>query len=215
LYEHSNYDENHTDVYEVGRDISHSLVTRFGLKSLFPKYKYTDQFPIAWVSPSRFLAVVQNNEFKVDTPIYVPVDEGSPWLVLFDAVTGKIVWKTQIKDNFSPSEFQQPSPTSALAQIDKKVYEISLPDGKLIERPIFKFTAFAASPDKKTMAFFDFRKLFVSAIDGENRKVIFDLPDDWKHDLDHKGLGVRPPLWSPDGETIIIFGEKQLYFVRQ
>jgi hypothetical protein len=214
LYEHNGENGGSADFYDLAADRNYPLAGRFNFKRVFPKYKRTFERPVAWISPSRFLA-------EVDEDQSAPVDENEDesdtksWLVLFDAATGKIIWKRQSNLEMFPPYFHQLSATKALAETDGGIYEISLADGRLKRIiPHFYGNSISISPDKKQLAYFSAHQLYVAAIGGENEKPVFDLPAEWKSVSAYKGMGAMPPLWSPDGKRLIIFDEKRALFIR-
>jgi hypothetical protein len=117
LYEHGAESSNHADFYDVRENVNHPMSKRFNFRAAFPRYKKTLEVPIAWVDRDRFLAIVEENKLGVDVLYRQEYTDGTEWLVLCDASTGKIVWKKQAGITFLPSQFQQISPTKGIAQI--------------------------------------------------------------------------------------------------
>jgi Tol biopolymer transport system component len=213
LYEHNGESGGNTDFYDINADRNHSIAVRFDFKRIFPQYKSTFERPIAWISPSRFLAEVDENQ---TAPADKYKADSKPWLILFDAEIGKIVWKRQTTFELIPPYFHQLSPTKALMENDGGVYEISLASGKSeMALPALDGKAISVSPDKKQIAYFDIKHLYISSLDGKNAKSILDLPYDWTGVSAYKDMGtLTPPLWSPDGKRLVIFDEKRVLFIR-
>jgi Tol biopolymer transport system component len=101
-----------------------------------------------------------------------------------------------------------------LVNYDEDVYELSLADGK--ERQIRGISgkSLALSPDKKKIAFIKSNRVFTALINGGSKKTVLDLPPEWKPATDYKGMGEHPPMWSPTGDGLVLFGENQLLIAR-
>jgi hypothetical protein len=56
LYEHGAEDNNNADIYDIALNKNYPLSKYFNFKKEFPKYKWIDEMPIAWVGTNRFLA---------------------------------------------------------------------------------------------------------------------------------------------------------------
>ena len=55
----------------------------------------------------------------------------------------------------------------------------------------------------------------VAAIAGIGTQKLLELEPTWKSEEDYKGMGNRPPLWSPNGDTLVLFGKGQLLLVKR
>jgi hypothetical protein len=214
LYEHGGDNDNRADYYDIARNVNYPLARRFNFKREFPKYKKTDEVPLGWVGPEKFLAMVDENQFEESETSNREVVDTKPWLVLCDAGTGRIVWKKQLDSAAFPAYIHLLSPASALAAASDGLYEISLANGKFEKRAPIKGHDFALSSDKKRLAFIDSDQIFVSSLNGANRRSAVKFPDVWKYAGDYPELGARSLLWSPDGRLIVALGEKELLFVR-
>ena len=216
LYEHNGENGGNADFYDLAADRNYPLAGRFNFKRVFPEYKLTFERPIAWISPSRFLAEVVENQSAPGAESAEEAELSTErWLVLFDAETGKLVWKRQANAEMLPPYFHQLSATKALALAGGDIYEISLSDGK--SRRIvsdFHGNSFSVSPDKKQLAYFSAGHLYTASVDRKNEKSVFDLPADWKSVSAYKDKGAQPPVWSPDGRRLIIFDEKRVIFIK-
>lgn len=206
LYEHGAEDNNNSDLYDIAQNKNYPLAEFFNFKKEFPKYDATDEKPVAWIGADKFLAEVSGNGDGVE-------NDGT-FLVLFDAAAKKIVWKKPVERWLFPTAFQQLSADKALVNYENKVYELSLKDGKMAKISAVEGSSIAISPDKKRIAFFNSNQLFVAAISGDDKKSILELPAGWKHQEAYKAMGERTPLWSADGGSLILFGEKEMLFVK-
>ena len=208
LYEHGAEDNNNTDLYDISRDKNYPISEYFNFKNSFPQYKETDETPLVWLhSRDRFLAEISSNDDNDD------IDE-KVWLALFDVPSRKVIWKKSVDKWFFPSNFQQLSDEKALLDFDDGVYELFLENGDLRKNSNIDGKQIAVSPNRKNIAFIKSNQLFVASPDGSNRKLILDLPSDWKPQTAYKGGGERPPTWSVDSSSLILFGENQLLFVQ-
>jgi hypothetical protein len=211
LYEHNGENGGNTDFYDLAANRNYPLAERFNFNRAFPQYKRTFERPIAWISPNRFLAEVDENQ---TAPADKYKADSKPWLVLFD-VAGKIIWKRQTTFELIPPYFHQLSATKALMENDGGVYEISLTTGKSeMFLPALDGKTISVSPDKKQIAYFDIKHLYIASLDGKNAKSVFALPFDWTEVSAYKEMGAPPPLWSPDGKRLIIFDKKRALFIR-
>lgn len=212
LYEHNGESGGNTDFYDIAADRNYPIAGRFNFKRVFPKYKRTFERPIAWISPKRFLAQVEENQTSTADKYKA---DSKPWLVLFDAETGKIVWKRQMIFELIPPYFHQLSATKALMENGGGVYEISLANGKSeLILPYTDGKAISISPDKKQIAYFDIKHLYIASLDGKNAKSVLALPYDWTAVSAYKEMGAPPPLWSPDGTRLVIIDKSRALFVR-
>lgn len=211
LFEHGNgLDTEYADIYDISRGTTARLISRFNLKRAFPKYKKIKVRPIKWAGENTLLAEVEkfDSEREISDATYIGEDS---WIVLLDAATGKIVWKTNPKIEFGATNYEPLGAGKMLIDAKDAVYELSLADGKVTPLTALEGQSFAPSPDKKKAAYFkNLNELYVSALDGTNTKKLLELPKEWKVDR----WSPRPPLWSADGKSLIVFNDKEFLFVR-
>jgi hypothetical protein len=215
LYERGGEQSNYVDFYDVRQDKNYEAARRFNFRKAFPQFTETSASPLGWVgNRDAFLAYVTSG---VHPDEIKPEDEekhNKTWLCLLDAPTGRIVWKKLIKSGAFQSEFQPLSVDKVLVNYGEDVYELSLADGR--ERQIRGISgkSLALSPDKKKIAFIKSNRVYTALINGGSKKPVLDLPPEWKPATDYKGMGERPPVWSPTSEQMILFGENQLLIAR-
>lgn len=206
LYEHGAEANNNADLYDISRNKNYPVSEYFNFKKEFPNYKVTDESPIAWIGTDKFLAEVSDNGDAVE--------KNNSFLVLFDVAAKKTVWKKSVDKYLFPTAFQQLNAEKALVNYENEVFELSLTDGKTVKIPTIEGSSIAVSPDKTKVAFFNSNQLFVAAVNGDDKKSILELPAEWKHQNAYKGMGERTPLWSANGDSLILFAENQLLLVR-
>lgn len=208
LYEHGAEDNNNAELYDVRQNKNYSISDYFNFKKTLPELKNTDEVPVAWLdNQDLFLAQIspQGDEDGSST---------NEWLVLFDVPSRKIIWKRPLEKWFFPTHFQQLDRNKGLFVVDDSIYELSLTDGSSRKLSEIDGKSIAASPDGKTMAFVMSNQLFVASPDGRGKKLLCNIPSDWKTQTAYKAMGERPPLWSENGDTVILFGENQLLFAK-
>ena len=208
LYEHGAEDNNNTELYDVRENKNYSISDYFNFKKTLPELENTDEVPVAWLDDKDlFLAQIspQGDGYGSST---------NEWLVLFDVPGRKIIWKRPLEKWFFPTHFQQLDNNKGLFVVDDSVYELSLTDGNSRKLSDIDGKSIAASPDGKTIAFVMTNQLFVSSPDGRGKKLLCDIPLDWKAQTAYKAMGERPPLWSENGDMVILFGENQLLFAQ-
>ena len=207
LYEHGAEANNNVELYDVSSNRNFAISKYFNFKKLFPSMKATDEVPIGWLAnQNRFLALVEPNDEEQYTDNHT--------LVLFDVATKGIIWKTSLSHGLFPSSFQEIGDGRSLLCLDDGIHELSLLNGKIITFPGFKGTQCSVSPDRMEIAFIESNLLKVIGTAGGNERDLFELPSNWKHAEDYKGMGSRPPLWSPTGDSLIMFGQGQLLLVQ-
>ncbi len=211
LYENGNgLDKSYAELYDIARDRRAALARRFDLKRAFPKYKNIIERPVAWTGANTFLAEVEkvDREREISDATYTSEDA---WLVLFNAATGRIVWKTRPMIEFGGTYYQQLGAGAMLVETgESHVYELSLANGKVKRLPQLEGSEFSLSPDKKKLTFFQSNRVFVSALDGSGKKKILDLPKNWAPDP----WDLQPSRWSPDGRRLFVYNDKQFLYVR-
>lgn len=215
LYEHGNDDINTADLYDIGRNVNYPIEKRFNFKRHFPKYKYVDIKPLAWVAANKFVAAIDENqseEFKA-SPNPLDLPDTPAWLALFDAANGKIVWKKQLSFN-APPFLEQLNSSKAFFYNEKGRYEISLADGRLTKLPDIEGSLFTFSPDKKKLAFINGSQIFVSSSDGANKKLIFNLPEKRQDGTAFNPNRIHTINWSPDGKRLFVFENNRLLIIK-
>jgi WD40 repeat protein len=210
LYEHGSDDYNYADLYDIARNVNYPIPQRFDFKRNFPKYKETLVDPLVWVTPNRFVATVDENQFEEFKASANPLDipDTPAWLVLFDASGGKIVWKHQLKNVDASGVLQLLSKTKAFFDDTNGIYEVSLADGKLTKLPTVAGTLFTISPDKTKMAYLDENRIIVSAAaSGANKQTVFEVSKSWQDTI-------SSIKWSPDGKRLLISDKNRLLIIR-
>jgi len=215
LYEHGAEDNNNTDLYDISQDKNYPISEYFNFKKEFPEYKVTDESPIAWVESDKFLAEISDNQFdENEASNSGGAEKKHFWLVLFD-VTGKnVVWKKSVDKWLFPTAFQQLSENKALVNYEDEVYELSLIDGKMVKLPGIDGNSISVSPNKKRVAFLKSNQLFITSPNGSDKKLVLGFPEDWEHQTAYKGMGERSALWSADSNSLILFGNNQLFLIQ-
>jgi hypothetical protein len=214
LYEYAGELSNSASLYDIARNVNHQLPKRFNFKLHFPKYKKINVFPLTWINADRFIAAVDENQGDDAGEENKPADftDTPAWLALFDVVTGKIVWKEQLTGSV-PIYVERLSLTQAFFENGDGLFEISLADGRLTKLPAIKGTGFAVSPDKKRLAFLNGNQIFVSSLNGADKRLILEYPRIWQGSPSSYGLGTRSLNWSPDGKRLLVFDENRLLLV--
>ncbi len=208
LYEHGAEDNNNVDLYDVPSNKNYAISKYFNFRKLFPSMSGTDEVPIAWLpNKHQFLALVQPNDDEGDANLQ--------HLALFDVVGKRVVWKTNLENDFFPSSFQLLKDGRSLLCLEAGIHELSLLNGKLTKLGGFDGSKCSVSPDLSEVAFFDSNTLTVSPTAGEGKQKLFDLKSTWQFEEDYKGMGNRPPIWSPKGDALVLFGKGQLLLVKR
>lgn len=206
LYEHGAEDNNNADIYDITKNKNYPVAKYFNLKKIFPKYKETDEMPVAFLkNQDSFLAQINQNDDESD-------DQN--WLVLFDVSSKKVIWKKLIDGWFFPSEFQQLNNDKAFITLGEEIYNLNLKSGELQKNSIISGRLLSISRDGSKIAFLESNKLFTISPDGTGRKLLLDLPPNWEFQKAYKGMGERLPEWSIDNNWLVLFGENQLLFVQ-
>lgn len=201
--------EPHAEYYDVARNVNHPLATRFNFRRAFPRYKNTNQRFLGWVGPDTFLAEVTERRDSTGAST-----GAEAWLVLLNAATGRIVWKRQLGLGETIPYLQQLSPTKMLADHEYEgLFEISLKDGQTTPRPPVRGDKITLSPDKNRIAYFFDKRLFVSALDGTDKKSLFELPKEWELPRGFAQTYARELRWSPDGKRLFIMGDDAFLIV--
>ena len=218
LYEHGGEFSNHAALYDIGRNTSRELPALFDFKRHFPKFEKTNVSTLGWVAPNRFVATIENNQSdKYQTGDFKNLDNSAAWLVLFDAAAGKIIWKRQLNGINAPVILEQLSPSKAFFDTGYSSgrFEVALADGKLRKLPEIDppGAGFTLSLDKTRMAFFDANRVFVSSIDGADKKIVLELPESWRGESTIDGMSVRELKWTPDGKRLLVFDETRMLIV--
>jgi hypothetical protein len=215
LYERGGEQSNYVDYYDVRQDKNHEAARRFNFRKAFPQFSETSASPLIWVgSRDAFLAYVTSGVHPDDIK---PEDEekhNKTWLCLLDATGGRILWKKLVERDAFQSQFQPLSAGKVLVNYGEDVYELSLADGRESRIRGIGGKSMVLSPDKKKITFIKSNRIFTALVNGGSEKPVLDLPPDWKPATNYKGMGERPPMWSPTGERLIVFGENQLLIAR-
>jgi hypothetical protein len=216
LYEYGSELSNFMNFYDVRQDKNFEAAAYFNFRKEFPKLRKTAEFPLLWVGDrDRFLAVIHSGLRPGDDELTPEEKEeqNKAWLALFDVPQRKIVWKKLAYRVGFPSSYQLLEDNKALVDYDDEVFELSLVDGT--ERRIHAIDGrfLSVSPDKRKIAFIKKNQVFTASPDGSDKKLILELPADWRHAADYKNVGVRSPMWLETGNTLILFGELQLLVV--
>jgi hypothetical protein len=213
LYEHGAEDSNYTELYDIRRNRNHPISKYFNFKTIFPQYRATEEHPLVWLREGdRFLAEISEDDAPEENMAMPPPEK--LWLALFDVPTRKMIWKKQVKEFCFPTDFQQLDQTKALIGYEDGVYELSLADGNLRKNPKIDADVFAVSPNGKKLAVVKSNRLYIASPDGGRPQPVLDLPAEWTAQTAYKGMGKRPPLWSPDGQSLILCGENEMIVVR-
>lgn len=211
LYEHGAENNNNTDLYDILQGKNYPISKYFNFKINFPKLKATDEVPIIWLrGRDRFLASVS----PADDGENDPVKEEPDWLVLFDVPTRKILWKKPMDKRAFPTEYHQLDSNKLLVNFEDGIYELSLANGSLRKNSRLDGKQIAVSPNGKMVAFTKSNQVIIASPGGNNKKVILDLPADWKWQTAYKGMGERSPLWSADAKSLALFGENDVLVVK-
>ena len=206
LYEHGAEDTNNADLYDVLLDKNYPIHEYFSLEREFPGFEWNEEVPIAWLAGrDRFLAEIMTRKESGET------DEN--WLVLFDVPSRKIIWKKLFIQSMFPPGFQQIDDETAFIDTYDGIYELSLTTGEMKKSEKIDGARASVSPDKKRIAFINVEKVFVASTGGRDKKQIFELPRDWEMQRAYKGMGERPPLWSPSSDRVILFGKDRLFLI--
>lgn len=215
LYERGGEQSNYIDFYDVRLDKNYEAERRFNFRKAFPRFIEWSASPLVWVgNRDAFLAYVTSGVHPDEIKPEDAEEHNKTWLCLLDAPTGRIIWKKLIETGAFQSGFQPLNSGRVLVNYDEEIYELSLADGK--ERRIRGISgkSLVISPDKKKIAFIKSNRAFTALLNGDNKKPVLDLPRGWKPATDYKGMGERPPVWSPSGDGLILFGENQLLIAR-
>jgi hypothetical protein len=209
LYEHGAEANNNVEIYDVLSNRNFAVSEYFNFRKAFPTLRATDEMPIDWLSSAeQFLAIVEpSGEDDLQTVVSK--------LVLFDVPKRQIIWKTDLKAPFFPSAFQEISNRRALLCLDDGVYDLSLLDGSVSKVSDSSVTQCSISRDRKEFAFVESNVLKVVGTEGRDERKVVEIPADWKHAADYKGMGSRPPLWSPKSDSIVLFGVGEILMIRR
>jgi hypothetical protein len=206
LFEHGAEESNWTELYDLQTNRVHSIGRYFP----WPRSPYfrldREEFPIKWMrNADRFLAII---EFDVDS------GDSKKWLVLFDVPSRTPIWKKRSDLSFFPSDFVQINERKAYVRSDSGIRTLSLATG--VQRTVRGVNASSMSNHRESgeIAFVDKGELFVARSGFRNRRSIAKLPVGFMFSSAHKGMGERPPLWSPDGKVVFLIGKNEVMAYR-
>ena len=131
-------------------------------------------------------------------------------LLLLDMESQKPVWNTGLAGDII--YYDQINDTLLLAGSDQSLYEVDLRTGKLHSSKLFEGGSFAVSPDRQAVAFLQGNQLQMVPVEGGGSWLVAELPSvDLQQEC--RDWGIRRPVWSPQGELILVFATDRLYLI--
>ncbi|MES0490538.1 MAG: SH3 domain-containing protein [Leptospirales bacterium] len=213
VFQYGDESTNSMEIYDIKNDAVLTFGEHFNMEKYFPDYFEENQSPIGWLEDGKkFLAGIT-------------MKSGDSWMILFDVVKKKIVWKKKRENWVFPADFQQLNNKTALLAFPSgtDVLELTLRTGEIKPTTLVKGRYFKVSSDQNKIAYFTAMntepgnmkppELFIADVKAGTQTKILDLPY-WHFGTSYKGMGVHPPVWSPENKFLLILGTRNILLIR-
>lgn len=215
LFEHPAEEAINIHLYDIARGVATPISERFDFKTRSAKYVVTSVFPLGWVAETHFAAVVNeapSEEYEEESK---NPKRALSWLVSFEVESGKILWRRQLKRADRAVKFEMLSKTEAFFDAGEAngPHKVSLTDGKFTRLPRLAGTGFSFSPDKKQVAFFGGRRMFVAFPNGANKTLAYEFSENPEVSAlvstDNNRI-----IWSPDGGRLLVSSASRTFVLQ-